>query len=182
MWFLFSHRQTSFRRTEDEAKRGLSRFAAAVMKKINFAGDEPFMYPKFLGPMIAFCKEQLRLESSNAIFSKRYGKHNDIIAVSCDSLNEQTNIEIGRGSGNQVDQMLRIADWCREFGIKFKLNTVVCNLNYMEDINAMVEKLQPFRWKCFQGLKVAGEKDSDKTLHQPCFVPEPHGEVLSYCG
>ena len=60
-------------------------------------------------------------------------------------------------------QLIRIAEWCCKHGIKFKLNTVVCNLNYQEDMVATVEKLAPFRWKCFQVLMVEGENDSEKT-------------------
>ncbi|PGH05106.1 hypothetical protein AJ80_08405 [Polytolypa hystricis UAMH7299] len=189
--FCFHTATASFKRTEDEAKSGLRRLEAAGMKKINFAGGEPFLYPRFLGNMIVFCKEQLHLESVSIVtngskvrrdFLQRYGQYIDIMAVSCDSFDEHTNIEIGRGSGNQVDQLFRIAEWCQEFGIKFKLNTVVCNLNYKEDMNLTV-------------LLVAGENDFDKTLrnvrkfqitdeqykefcrrhqHQPYFVPEPN--------
>ncbi|KAL9118828.1 MAG: hypothetical protein Q9187_004619 [Circinaria calcarea] len=154
--------------------------------------------------MVAFAKEQLGLESVSIVtngslvdksFLRQYGKHIDILAVSCDSFYEQTNIEIGRGSGDQVKKLFQVADWCKEFGIKFKLNTVVCRLNHMEDMNGIVERLQPFRWKCFQVLLVAGENDSDETLrdvrkfqitddeyqrfcfrhqHQSCFIAEPN--------
>lgn len=90
-------------------------------------------------------------------------------------------------------QLFRIRDWCREYGIKFKLNTVVCRYNFDEDMAERVAELDPFRWKCFQVLMVAGENDSEKTLrdvrrfevsddefgifckrheHLSCFVPE----------
>ncbi|KAK3346968.1 hypothetical protein B0T25DRAFT_572058 [Lasiosphaeria hispida] len=88
------------------------------MKKLNIAGGEPFLYPKFLGAMVQFCKKKPRLES---VWLKRYGKHVDVLAVSCDSCNEQTSIKIGRGDGNN-------------YNIKFKLNRFVCRLNYDEDM------------------------------------------------
>ncbi len=174
------------------------------MRKINFAGGEPFLYKEFLGSLLMFCKVQLELESVSIVtngslvdrtFLQRFSSCIDIMAVSCDSFNEKTNIEIGRGAGNQVTKLFKIAEWCREFGIKFKLNTVVCRLNYLEDMNTVIEKLRPFRWKCFQVLLVKGENDSEKTLrdvrkfqisddeyqqfclrhqHHPCFVPEPN--------
>jgi radical S-adenosyl methionine domain-containing protein 2 len=202
--FCFHTATTSFRLPEDRACRGLALLSAVGMRKINFAGGEPFMYKKFLGTMIAFCKEQLRLESVSIVtngslvddaFLRTYGRHIDILAVSCDSFDEQTNIAIGRGSGNQVKKLFEIADLCRKYNIKFKLNTVVCRLNYKEDMNATVEQLRPFRWKCFQVLLVAGENDSNRTLrdvrkyqisdeeyelfchrhrHQKSFVAEPN--------
>ncbi|KAM5444074.1 hypothetical protein MferCBS31731_000591 [Microsporum ferrugineum] len=202
--FCFHTATTSFKLSTEKAKSGLSRLKDAGMRKINFAGGEPFIYPKFLGPMVQFCKEELRLESVSIVtngslvkrdFLEQYGHFIDILAVSCDSFNEQTNIDIGRGKGDQVPQLFRIAEWCQEYGIKFKLNTVVCNLNHLEDMNATIERLRPFRWKCFQVLLVRGENDSDQTLrdvrkfqitdeqyqafcrrheHQPSFVAEPN--------
>lgn len=195
---------TSFNLPIEDAKRGLALLKAAGMKKINFAGGEPFLYNSFLGAMIAFCKEELHLESVSIVtngslvdevFLTKYGPYIDILAVSCDSFNEQTNIAIGRGTSDNVRKLFQIRDWCEHFGIKFKLNTVVCRLNYKEDMNAVVHKLQPFRWKCFQVLLVRGENDSDTTIrgvrklqvsdeeyqefclrhqHQPSFLPEPN--------
>lgn len=202
--FCFHTATTSFKISIEGAKRGLALLKAAGMRKINFAGGEPFLYKSFLGEMIAFCKEELHLESLSIVtngslvdeaFLTKYGPYIDILAVSCDSFNEQTNIAIGRGTGDNVRRLFQIRDWCKHFGIKFKLNTVVCRLNYQEDMNAVVHKLQPFRWKCFQVLLVRGENDSDKTIrdvrkfqisdeeyqefcrrhrHQSSFVPEPN--------
>lgn len=124
---------------------------------------------------------------------QQYGAHLDILAISCDSFDEATNIKIGRGSGDNVAQLFRIRDWCIEYGIKFKLNTVVCRYNFDEDMAERVAELNPFRWKCFQVLMVAGENDSERTLRDvrrfeidddeyeifckrheklPCFIPE----------
>ncbi|MCJ1390122.1 hypothetical protein MMC18_002980 [Xylographa bjoerkii] len=189
---------------EEKAKRGLALLAKAGMKKLNFAGGEPFLYREFLGHLVAYCKETLLLESISIVtngslvnesFLKKYGQHIDILAVSCDSFNEATNIAIGRGNGDNVRKLATIAEWCQKYGIKFKLNTVVCQLNYAEDMNGWISRLQPFRWKCFQALMVAGENDSDMTLRdvrkfqisdeqyelfcerhrsQRSFVPEPN--------
>ncbi|MCJ1320651.1 hypothetical protein MMC15_005991 [Xylographa vitiligo] len=202
--FCFHTAITSYRMPEEEVKRGLALLAEAGMKKLNFAGGEPFLYREFLGHMIAYCKENLHLESISIVtngslvnesFLKKYGQYIDILAVSCDSFNETTNIAIGRGNGDNVRKLTKIAEWCLKYGIKFKLNTVVCQLNYQEDMNSWISQLQPFRWKCFQVLMVAGENDSDTTLRdvrkfqisdeqyqrfcerhqgQRSFVPEPN--------
>lgn len=128
-------------------------------------------------------------------FLRNHGHNIDILAVSCDSFNEATNIKIGRGSGDQVKKLYEIAAWCQKYNIKFKLNTVVNKFNQAEDMNGHINLLQPFRWKCFQVLIVAGENDSDDTLRnahklvisddefnqfcqrhrgQKCLVPEPN--------
>lgn len=154
------------------------------------------------GELVIFCKQTLKLESVSIVSNgslirkdwlAKHGKYLDILAVSCDSFNEDTNKKIGRGSGDNVVQLRRIRDWCAKYGIMFKLNTVVCRYNFDEDMAAQVEALGPFRWKCFQVLKVEGENDSAQTLrdvrefeiddgefelfckrheHLPCFVPE----------
>jgi hypothetical protein len=70
----------------------------------------------------------------------------------------ETNIKIGRGrSGENVEQLRKVAGWCRHFGIKFKVNTVVCSLNWDEDMTRPITRFQPFRWKVFQCLIVTGE-------------------------
>jgi len=171
--FCFHTATTSHKENLDRAKKGLKLLKEAGLRKLNFAGGEPFLYANHLGSMIDYCKEDLQLESVSIVtngskvtrqFLEKHGHNIDIIAVSCDSFDERTNVEIGRGDGNTFDQLYKIAGWCREFGIKFKLNTVVCRLNFTEDMNDRVAELQPFRWKCFQVLMVQGENDSEKKL------------------
>lgn len=207
--FCFHTAKTSYVLSQDEAHRGLRLLREAGMKKLNIAGGEPFLYPKFLGAMVKFCKQDLRLESLSIVSNgskitekwlAQFGQYVDILAVSCDSMDEQTNIKIGRGDGNNVKQLFRIRDWCRKYNIKFKLNTVVCRLNFGEDMVDMVTQLAPFRWKVFQVLMVKGENDSEEALrdvrkweisdeefqifcdrhkHIPSFIPEPNRVMAS---
>jgi radical S-adenosyl methionine domain-containing protein 2 len=167
--FCFHTATTSHIEDPVRAKQGLRLLAQAGMKKINFAGGEPFLYPKFLGEMMDFCKQELRLKSVSVVtngsllrenFLRKHCQSLDILAVSCDSFDETTNTAIGRGSGDNVQKLYEIAGWCKKYNIKFKLNTVVNKLNYMEDMNEHIGALQPFRWKCFQVLIVRGENDS----------------------
>lgn len=100
------------------------------MKKINFAGGEPFLYANLLGEMVKFCKRDLKLQSVSIVSNgslitnawlQKYGPFVDILAVSCDSFDEDTNVEIGRGKGAHVDQVVEVARLCRVYGIKFKV-------------------------------------------------------------
>lgn len=170
--FCFHVAKTSYMLPEEDAKRGLRKLVEAGMKKLNVAGGEPFLFPEFLGNICQYVKENHHLESVSIVTNgskvtekwlQKYGRFVDIIAVSCDSFNEQTNIEIGRGSGDSVQRLRQIKEWCQQYGIKFKMNTVVCRLNWQEDMSAMVEELNPFRWKCFQVLLVGGENDEKST-------------------
>ncbi|KAK4552943.1 hypothetical protein LTR86_010075 [Recurvomyces mirabilis] len=167
--FCFHTEKTSFVASEADMKRGLLLLKQAGMRKINFAGGEPFLYPKQFAMLCKYCKLDLGLESVSIISNgtkitekwlKENGKYIDVLGVSCDSFDEDTNTKIGRGSGDNVPQLFGIRDWCRKLGIKFKLNTVVCTLNWQEDMAEIVEKLDPFRWKVFQVLAVGGENNS----------------------
>lgn len=154
--------------------------------------------------MVHFCKRELRLEAVSIVTNgslvreawlREHAASLDILAVSCDSFEEQTNVEIGRGGGEQVNRLYRIAEWCRKYGVMFKVNTVVNKLNVGEDMNRHIAELRPFRWKCFQVLIVQGENDSEERLRnghrftisdeefeafcerhrgQECLVPEPN--------
>lgn len=161
--FCYHTATNSYMAPVSDAKRGLWKLQQAGMKKLNLAGGEPFLHPEFIGELCRFVKEELGLESvsivSNGSLIKenwlvRYGKYLDILAISCDSFNEATNIKIGRGNGNNVAELRNIQKWCVKYGIKFKLNTVVCRYNFREDMTALVAELKPFRWKVFQVLKV----------------------------
>lgn len=94
------------------------------------------------------------------------------MAVSCDSFDENTNTFIGRGKGTHLETFVNLSQLCRKYNVKFKVNTVVCRYNFNEDMNAKIEQVAPFRWKCFQVLVVPGENDSSATLRVSlCLCP-----------
>lgn len=201
--FCFHTEKTSTILPPEKAQLGMTLLKEAGMKKLNFAGGEPFLYPSFLQTLLRYGKEQLRLESISIVsngskiteaFLRENAAYIDILAISCDSFHATTNIKIGRGGrGKNVEQLKKVAAWCRRFGIKFKINTVVCSLNWGEDMADLITQLQPFRWKVFQCLLVAGENENEQRKrdarnllvsdeqwqvfcnrhkHLPCFVPE----------
>ncbi|OCK74402.1 radical SAM enzyme [Lepidopterella palustris CBS 459.81] len=208
--FCFHTDTSSYVLPIDEAKRGLRLLKEAGMRKLNIAGGEPFLYPHLLSELLRYCKEELRVESTSIVSNgskirRKWLRENfqwlDILAVSCDSFNPETNKKIGRGDdGGNVVRLFRIAGWCREYGIKFKLNTVVNIYNWDEDMVVNIKNLAPFRWKVFQCLIVAGENDDetgkrdartflvtdeqwrtfcDRHKHIPCYVPEDNKSMAS---
>lgn len=162
----------------------------AGMKKMNFAGGEPFLYPKLLGKMLKFCKEDLKLDSVSIVtngshvtekFLREYGRYIDILAVSCDSFNEETNVYIGRGKGTHIQKTREISQLCREYGIMFKINTVVNRFNFTEDMNESIQQLNPFRWKCFQVLVLEGENSSPSSLRDARSFVITDEEFQQFC-
>ena len=83
------------------------------MRKINFAGGEPFLYPRKLGELCRYCKEVLGLESVSIVTNgtnvteKWLGDHGrfvDVLGVSCDSFDERTGEAFsGSGCGNHAN-------------------------------------------------------------------------------
>ena len=146
---------------------------ASGMKKINFAGGEPFMNAEFLGQLVKYCKETLKVESVSVVTNgskvtrkwlAKYGNYLDIMAVSWDSFDDTTNVKIGRGTSNHVRTFMDLCEMCKEYNVMFKVNTVVNRYNFQEDMNAAIDKIEPFRWKCFQVLIVPEENGSERTL------------------
>ena len=170
--FCFHTEQTSSILSLDDAKRGMKLLKEAGMKKLNFAGGEPFLYPSFMRELLRYGKGELGIESISIVsngskITERFlfenAKFIDILAISCDSFDPKTNITIGRGrNGENVEQLTKVAGWCQQFGIRFKINTVVCSLNWDENMIGPITQFQPFRWKVFQCLIVTGENDNEQ--------------------
>ncbi|PYH87640.1 radical SAM enzyme [Aspergillus ellipticus CBS 707.79] len=182
------------RRSPPSAQQALFLLHAAGMKKINFAGGEPFLPPRFLSNLLTYCKQPLHLESVSIVtngslvtesFLAKHGHNIDILAVvSCDSFDPATtNARIGRGFENQIPKLYEIRDLCRKYGIKFKVNTVVCRFNVNDDMNRVISELDPFRWKCFQVLVVGGgENDSSETKKDARGLVVTDEEFDRFCG
>jgi radical S-adenosyl methionine domain-containing protein 2 len=172
--FCFHTQKTSFILPLEKAIYGLKLLKEAGTQKINFAGGEPFTQPKFLGELIRQCKENIGINKVSVItngslvkksFFEKFGKYIDVFGVSCDSFIAETNIKIGRGrKGDNVKKLFELRELCKEYNIKFKLNTVVCSYNKDENMVENIKKLDPYRWKVFQVLLVKGENEGGDKL------------------
>lgn len=80
------------------------------------------------------------------------GEYLDILAISCDSFNENTNITIGRQQGNRnhLNSLKSVQSWCRQYKVAFKINTVVNTYNWEEDMTMEIMELNPVRWKVYK--------------------------------
>jgi len=174
--FCFHTQKTSHVVSLEDAKKGLRLLKESGMEKVNFAGGEPFLKAKFLGMLVQYCKETLKLNVSIVSNSSKitekwfetYGQYLDILAVSCDSFDEKTNERIGRidqnGKGNHIKSIKNAKELCEKYGVKFKLNSVVNAFNCNEDMNVFIEELKPFRWKVFQVLLLEGENSGPEAI------------------
>uniref|UniRef100_A0A7M4ELT7 S-adenosylmethionine-dependent nucleotide dehydratase RSAD2 n=1 Tax=Crocodylus porosus TaxID=8502 RepID=A0A7M4ELT7_CROPO len=177
--FCFHTAKTSFELPLEEARRGLAMLRAAGMEKINFSGGEPFLTDRgeFVGKLVQFCKQELKLPSVSIVSNgslirerwfKNYGEYLDILAISCDSFDEEVNALIGRGQGKKshVENLQKLRKWCQEYGVAFKLNSVINRFNVEEDMNEQIKALNPVRWKVFQCLLIDGENVGENALRE----------------
>ncbi|GLV31340.1 hypothetical protein CBL_11071 [Carabus blaptoides fortunei] len=168
--FCFHTAKTSYVLPLEDAKRGLRMLKTCGMEKINFSGGEPFIHNRgrYLGELVRFCKRELQLSSVSIVSNgslireswfTEFADDLDILAVSCDSFNEDTNKAIGRGSGrkNHVEKLMKIHSWCEQYNVLFKINTVVNTYNFDENMTEEILQLNPIRWKVFQCLLLEGE-------------------------
>lgn len=142
----------------------------AGFDKINFAGGEPTL-----------CRELpeliQRAKSHNVTTSivtngsritvdwlKGLKGHLDFVTLSIDSVNSETQRNIGRVEKSKepmtAERYLEIGNSVRDCGMRLKVNTVVNRLNHTEDMSSFVLAMQPERWKILQVLPVAGQNDT----------------------
>ena len=146
--------------------------------------------------MVRYSKEELDIESVTVVtngsrvtesWMSEYGYYLDIMAVSVDSFDKEVNDKIGRRSGksgsSHLESLSQVRDWCREFSVLFKVNTVVNKHNFHEDMNDNIKfdsnkttknmimmpslrHLNPVRWKVFQCLPIEAENMGEGALRQ----------------
>ena len=140
--------------------------------KINFAGGEPTLRP-WLPELVRYAKS-LGLDTSivtngsrlDAEYLDGLAGYLDIIALSIDSVDAETQRKIGRverGRGKEPiseRRYLELGEMIRERGIRLKVNTVVNRANRAEDFRSFIAAMRPERWKIFQALPVAGQNDA----------------------
>lgn len=97
--------------------------AEAGMKKLNISGGEPFLQPKFIGELFKFCKDRLNIESCSVVnngskvtekWLDTYGRYLDIMAISIDSFEPETNVLLGRsdnGSTDHIRKVFEVTEW-----------------------------------------------------------------------
>jgi radical S-adenosyl methionine domain-containing protein 2 len=165
------------------------------MKKINFSGGEPLIIENgdFLGELCIYCKKDLKIESVSVICNgslvteqwfEKYAKYIDVFGLSIDSFEKDTLIDIGRygpeGAVVNIDKIYAIRAWCRKYGLKFKINTVVTKQVLIEDMTLHIRELQPDRWKVFQCLLIDGENVGNEALRDAAQCAVTLGEFKDW--
>lgn len=181
--FCFHTAKTPDIASLEDAQKAMRALKQCGMSRVNFSGGEPFLKPSWLGKMCRFCHETLKLQvsivSNGSKIRKqwldKYGAYVDVLAISCDSFEPETLKAIGRyeNKSDHIQQLRSIAQWCKEYRIVFKINTVVCSPNKHETMVEQIQELNPKRWKVFQCLLIDGENAGAQALR------DARGQVVS---
>uniref|UniRef100_A0A8C7VVE4 Radical S-adenosyl methionine domain containing 2 n=1 Tax=Oncorhynchus mykiss TaxID=8022 RepID=A0A8C7VVE4_ONCMY len=110
------------------------------------------------------CKHELQLPSvsivsNGSMITKKWFQTMDILAISCDSFDKDTNQTFGRAQGRKshLDNLFKVCEWCQKYKVAFKINSVINTFNVDEDMRENITELNPVRWKVFQCLLIDGE-------------------------
>ena len=155
---------------KEDCTRVVELLADAAFEKINFAGGEPTLCPwlphlirtgKCRGMTTSIVTNGSRF-SAGWLDSLDGGL--DWIAFSIDSTDARILKRTGREliDGPLSEQhYLGIARMVKERGIGLKVNTVVTNVNWQEDLSSFILAARPARWKILQVLPVVGQNDGN---------------------
>ena len=127
--------------------------------RINFAGGEPTLY-EHLDELIDYASSlglSVSIVTNGSLLTPEriYSWQGKVscIGISIDSIDDTTNIAIGRCCKNKVVDLPHWAELAKvihECGIHLKINTVVSSLNLCEDLSALYRVLKPKKIKLFQ--------------------------------
>lgn len=133
--------------------------------KINFAGGEPSLDPH-IKDLIRHAKSEglkTSIITNASIIDKNWIEEVkddlDMLGISIDSINKQTNDSIGRNT--DIDNIREIANSCHKHNIKLKINTVVSKYNFEESLVDFINEIKPFRWKMLQVTRIDGQNNSN---------------------
>ena len=138
-------------------------------EKITFAGGEPTLC-RWLPDLIRAAKSKgmtTCVVTNGSNLSDEWldanRGHLDWIALSIDSISDETNIEAGRAVAGRrplpASCYRALAKSIKARGYQLKINTVVSKFNCREDLNAFILTVRPDRWQILQALKVEGQND-----------------------
>ena len=154
----------------EEAVELVEELCQAGFNKFNFAGGEPTLLP-WLPDLIRQTKSHgliTSLVTNGSRISTEWlddlADCLDIIALSIDSVDPDTQRKIGRVARGKAPfdalYYLALGGMIRDRGIRLKVNTVVNRANHTEDFRSFILNMKPERWKIFQALPVDGQNDT----------------------
>lgn len=143
--------------------------------RLSFAGGEPLL-DKNLNKKIDFANKQnikTSIITNGALLDEKFIYNNSkklsILGISIDSLNQDNNIQIGRTTSkfktpnySNIYYLINLAKAVNP-EIKIKINTVVNQVNFDENLSEFIEKIKPDKWKILRVLP-ANENSKEQEI------------------
>ncbi|MGZ0710074.1 viperin family antiviral radical SAM protein [Coraliomargarita sp. W4R53] len=140
-------------------------------RRLNFVGGEPTLHRSFpeLLEYALECGLRVSIVTNGYSLVKKGLPQQfhqlDLIGLSVDSLNHETNIRIGRsvrGETISEQEWYRLFDELQQAGVALKINTTITRHNADEDLSRFILNSRPERWKIFQAMPVEGQNCGNK--------------------
>ena len=136
--------------------------------RLNIVGGEPVLFPERLWNVVKTAynngmKISIITNGSHLENIRPFAHMISQVGISVDSLEHQTNMEIGRECGGKTisfEQLYQKIECIRKINsdIKFKLNTVVNEFNYNEVLVDRFAQLHIDKWKILRQMPFSGNK------------------------
>ena len=138
------------------------------LRRLNFVGGEPTVIPyledllleaKACGLRTSMVTNGFNLVASGLppVFQTL-----DLLGLSIDSLDHETNLRMGRtvrGQTISASEWMELFEQSGNWCLPVKINTTVTGYNAHEDLSHFIVEAAPHRWKVFHGMLVAGQND-----------------------
>ncbi len=158
--------------------------------RLNFAGGEPLLLKeRIISAIRSAHKAGFKLSIItnghflNNQFIEQAGSLLDMVGISFDSQYRDGQTAIGRmdrhGHGISAQDLLAKTAMLREqrSDMAIKINTVVNAVNWQEDFNDLITRINPCRWKVLQVLPVLDQVDLSVTAGQFQSFVERHNQL-----
>lgn len=142
-------------------------------RRLNFAGGEPLLAP-YLPELLALAKQEgfkTSIITNGSRLTEAYldqiEPYIDLIGISIDSLSESLNEKAGRKTRHGVlsqQDYLSICQQVTQRGIELKVNTVIHQDNYHQDLSPLLENTSISRWKVLRMLPIENENGNYRHL------------------
>ena len=152
------------------------------MQALHFAGDDPFLEPDYLGELARYCKEVLGVPSITVVtdgslvklqWLEEYGEFIDVLLVSCRSFTDNPLVP--------VEQLQRLCEICKEYGIRFTVQTAVDGVNHREDMNLPIQIIKPHTWICYPAQISNGAETMTRVGNMVGKISVTDEEFVHFC-
>lgn len=152
----------------------LQNLVESGITEITWTGGEALLYPNLVS-LMKLAKENgiknklitngLLLEQSNQ--KEEICNNLDYLVLSIDSIDDETNIELGRGA-NHYNTIKSILDYVKDKNLKININTVVNkkNINQLEELGSFLNNYKIDTWKFFKFMPLRETAEKNRGLFE----------------